>query len=275
MPKSRDEVTDGTEPRYAAGIAYERTGSGPTLLLVHGLGGTRRIWRPQLELLAAERDMIAVDMPGFGDSPPLEEKPTPWALAEALERMCAELGVERPHVAGNSLGGWAAIEMAKDDAAASLCLISPAGLWRRPLGPRLVNSRRWAKRLRPLLRGLTRSTAIRGAMLRTTLGRPENLTLEESRELIDGWVIAPGYDDANKEMRRHAATGLERVRVPTTIAWGDRDRLLRPPAPDRTPPRSRFVTMTGAGHTPNWDVPELLAEMLLEASGGSVRSEAA
>ncbi len=50
--------------------------------------------------------------------------------------MCAEIGVERPHVAGNSLGGWVALEMAKADAAASLCLISPAGLWRRPLGAR-------------------------------------------------------------------------------------------------------------------------------------------
>ena len=75
VASSRSEAS--TERGLRAGIAYERTGSGQPLLLIHGLGATRRIWDPQIERLAQERDVIAVDMPGFGDSPMLEGPATP------------------------------------------------------------------------------------------------------------------------------------------------------------------------------------------------------
>lgn len=253
------------------GIAFTRAGAGPPLLLIHGLGATRAIWRPQIDRLARERDVIAVDMPGFGDSPLLEETPTPWALGEAIARMCGELGIEAPHIAGNSLGGWVAIEMAKAGPARSLCLISPAGLWRRPLGPRKVDSRQWAHRLRPVMLAALRHRGAREAMLRTTVGRPENVPLADAKAMITAWIDAPGYDAANDEMRRYVCEDLDRVSVPTTIAWGELDRLVGPPRPERRPPGSRFVKLEGCGHTPNWDAPELIADLLLRTSstGGS------
>lgn len=257
------------EPLRAGGIAYERhglIGEGPPLLLIHGLGATGAIWRPQVARLARERDVITLDMPGFGQSALLEETPTPWALGAAITAMCEEIGVLRPHVAGNSLGGWVALEIAKAEHAASLCLISPAGLWRRPLGPRKVDSRKWAKRLRPLLGALARHRGAREAMLRTTVGRPERVPLDDARALIDAWITAPGYEAANAEMRRYVCEDLDRVRVPTTIAWGELDRLVGPPRPERRPPNSRFLKLEGCGHTPNWDEPDLISELLLEAS---------
>jgi pimeloyl-ACP methyl ester carboxylesterase len=257
-----------TEPAQAAGIAYERFGSGPPLVLVHGLGATRAIWRPQIERLAQERDVIAVDMPGFGDSPELEETPTPWALGAAITRMCTEIGVSRPHLAGNSLGGWVALEIAKAGEAASVCVISPAGLWRRPLGPRRVDSRRWARRLRPLIGLAVGNRAAREAMLRTAVGRPENVPPADARKLIDAWITAPGYDAANAEMRRYVCEDLDRVTVPTTIAWGELDRLVGPPRPERRPAHSRFIELEDCGHTPNWDAPERIGELLIETSAG-------
>ena len=193
----------GTIRGEAAGVVFERTGgpgAGPPLLLVHGLGASLRIWDPQVARLARERDVIAVDMPGFGDSPLLTggESPTPWALAAALARLCDELGIERPHVAGNSLGGWVAIEMAKRDEVSTLCLISPAGLWRRPLGPRARDTRGVAKRLKPLVGPLVRSRRGREALLRTTAARPALIPPGEARELITTWIDAPGYDAANQ-----------------------------------------------------------------------------
>ncbi len=255
-----------TEPGRRAGIAYERMGSGPPLLLIHGLGGTRGIWRPQLEELAREREVIAVDMPGFGESPPLPGRATPWAMAESIAGLCAELGIERPHVAGNSLGAWVAIELAKRDAASSLCLISPAGLWRRPLGPRRIDTQRWARRLRPLLAASLRLRVPREAMLKTTVGHPGKLSPADAREVVLGWVDAPGYEAANDEMRTHVCEGVELVDVPTTIAWGELDRLVGPPRPERRPPGSSFLVLRGCGHTPNWDEPALITELLLEAS---------
>jgi len=259
-------VDDGPRTGEAAGVAYERVGSGPSLVLIHGLGATRDIWRPVIGRLAEERDVVAVDMPGFGRSAELDEAPTPWAIAAAIARACAELGVERPHVAGNSLGGWVAVEMGKVGDAASLCLISPAGLWRRPLGNRSFDSQAWGKRLRPLLLGLTYVKPAREAMLRTSIGRPELVPADEARAAISAWIDGPGYEGANTEMRRHIATDLDRIEVPTTIVWGELDRLVGPPRPERRPPDTRFIQLPDVGHTPTWDDPELIAGLLLEAS---------
>jgi len=113
----------------AATLSYHRGGTGEPLLLLHGIGGSWRHWRPVLPALEAERDVVAVDLPGFGASPVLARgaEPTPAALAEAVAGLLDALGWEAPHVAGNSLGGWVALELAKLGRARSVCALSPAG----------------------------------------------------------------------------------------------------------------------------------------------------
>jgi pimeloyl-ACP methyl ester carboxylesterase len=251
-------------------VSYDRAGTGEPLVLIHGLGGSRLIWRPVFDRLAAERDVIAVDMPGFGGSPPLPDgnRPTALRLGEAVADLCDELGLRRPHYAGNSLGAWAALELAKQDRTASVCGISPAGLWRGPLGPRRFDARRLGLRLRPLLPLLMSSARARGALLRSTLAHPERLSRAEAKALVLDWLASPGYDAANIEMRTSVFEHPERVTVPTTIAWGAEDRLTRPPRRERMPPGSRYVVLEGCGHTPMWDDPDRIVELLLDASAG-------
>jgi pimeloyl-ACP methyl ester carboxylesterase len=252
-------------------VAYDRAGSGEPLVLIHGLGGSRRIWNPVLDRLAAERDVIALDLPGFGESPPLPEgtRATAANLGAAVGELCRELGLRRVHLAGNSLGAWAALELAKDGIAASVCGLSPAGLWRRPIGRRRRDPRKVGQRLRPLLPLLMRSARAREGMLRTTVARPERLSRQEARALIIDWLASPGYDEANTEMRAGVFEDPERVKVPTTIAWGAEDQLLRPPRPERMPAHTRYLVLEGCGHTPTWDDPERIAQLLLDASAYS------
>jgi pimeloyl-ACP methyl ester carboxylesterase len=256
-------------------IAYSRSGSGEPLVLIHGLGGSRRIWAPVIDRLAAERDVIAVDMPGFGESPelPAGTAPTAANLGAAIAHACAALGIERPHMAGNSLGAWAALELAKVGRAASVCAISPAGLWRRPLGPRRIDSHGWALRLRPVMPLLLASRRARRAFLRTTIARPERLTRAEAKGLVTDWLAAPAYEAANHEMRSHVFEHPELVTVPTTIACGSEDHLVAPPRRERMPPGSRYLVLEGLGHTPTWDDPPRVAELLLQASGGLAASD--
>ena len=256
-------------------VHLERRGSGPPLVLIHGLGGTHLIWTPVIDRLAAERDVIAVDLPGFGQSPTLPEgRPaSPANLAEALSAALAELGVERPHLVGNSLGGWVALEIAKAGRAASVCALSPAGLWRSPLGPREGDLRRVASRLRRLLPAALASPRLRVALLRTTMAHPERLSRAEATALIVDWLSSSGYEDANREMRSGTFEGAELVRVPVTIAWGAEDRLLRAPRPERMPPGSRYLVLEGCGHTPTWDDPERIISLILEASAGAPGAE--
>ena len=91
-----------------------RAGSGEPLVLLHGLGGSQTVWRPVVDLLAPEREVLTLDMPGFGGAPELPTgiEPSAANLAAAIQQRCATLGIDRPHVAGNSLGGWVALELA-------------------------------------------------------------------------------------------------------------------------------------------------------------------
>ncbi len=250
-------------------MALSAAGEREPLVLVHGLGGTRTVWDPVLELLAAEREPIVLEMPGFGAAPPLPDavEPTAANLAAALRERCLELGLERPHVAGNSLGGWVALEMGRAGWAASVTALSPAGLWRAPLGPRKGDTRRWARRLRPLVAAGLMVPALRRRMLATFAAHPERIPPAAGRELVLGWIDAAGYDGANRAMRTHVfdPAGYPEE-VPVTIAWGERDHLVGPPKPERRPAGARFTVLPGVGHTPMWDDPELVANTLLEGS---------
>lgn len=245
-----------------------RAGSGPTLVLIHGLGGTLVNWEPVMELLAPERDVIAVDMPGFGGSAPLPSGAAHSAVAmgHAVSAHLSSLGVQRPHLAGNSLGAWACLEMAADGKAASVCAISPAGLWRAPLGPRSFDARLHGKRLRPLVLAALRTPRGRRVFLGSTVARPELISAREAIRWVSAWLDAPAYDDANRLMRELTFDRAAEISVPVTIAWGAEDRLVRPPRRERIPAHARYVEVQGWGHTPTWDDPEGVARLLLEAS---------
>lgn len=253
------------------GLSQIRAGSGPPLVLIHGLGGALATWEPVLERLAPYRDVIAVDMPGFGGSDLLPPG-TPYSAVEmgrAITAHLGALGVERAHLAGNSLGAWVALEMAADGNGASVCGISPAGLWRKPLGPGSYDARRAGKRLRPLVLAALRTRRGREAVLRSTVARPQNLSAAEAVRWVSGWLDAPAYDAANECMRTLVFERRDDVTVPVTIAWGDRDRLTGPPRPERMPAHARYLLKEGWGHTPTADDPDGVARLLLEASAGS------
>jgi len=253
------------------------------LLLIHGLGGSRSIWEPVLPLLESEREVHAVDMPGFGATPPLPEgiEPTAANLARAVHEECARNGVERPHVAGNSLGGWVALEMGRFGWAASVTTLSPAGLWSKPLGEparggarMLLRGSPWVKAVRPFLPLALRIPAARRAALQSIAAKPERIPPDAARQLVLGWLDGEGYDAANRAMRSHIfdPAGYPEE-VPVTIAWCEKDRLLGPPKPHRRPAGARFLVLPGVGHTPTWDDPPLVAQTLLD--GSAVTSPAA
>jgi len=249
-------------------LNYERSGSGTPVVLLHGLGGYGGLWEPVVDRIGGRRDVIVPDLPGFGGSPPLEDgRPATAAdLAEPVAALCAELGIERPHVTGNSLGAWAALEMAKRGQVASVLGISPAGLWREPLGPRNVDSQGLGRRLRPLVSMLLRSEGGRERLLRTTMARPDLVPPADARDVVMNYLGAPGYAAAAEAMRAGAFEHDGMVDVPVTLVWGEEDRLVGRPSRTRMPPGASFSSVPGWGHTPTWDDPEGVANLILETS---------
>src|SRR3954471_16168047 len=155
-----------------------RAGSGDPLLLLHGLGLTWRCWRPVLHDLERAHDVVAMDLPGFGAAPPLPRgrRPTVAALSDAIEAALDDAGIESVHVAGNSLGGWIAIELARRGRASSVVALSPAGLELPPERLYVVSlnqgMRLRAMAAQPVVRPTAASDVARTALLAPMRSRP-------------------------------------------------------------------------------------------------------
>src|SRR5271168_3976263 len=111
-----------------------RGGTGTPLLLLHGIGAIWRAWSPVLPYLEPHHEVIVPTLHGHAGGPPLdsEVEPSVQALADGIEELLDRLGLQKVHIAGNSLGGWIGIELARRGRARSLVLLSPAGAWRSP-----------------------------------------------------------------------------------------------------------------------------------------------
>src|SRR3954453_22889756 len=120
--------------RRSGRLNFVRAGEGPPLLLLHSLGGSLIQWSPVMDRLAAEHEVIAVDMPGFGESPELPPGVEPRAanLATAALDFYDSLGVDgKPAVAGISLGGWPAVDCARRGGVRAVVPLCPTGFGKR------------------------------------------------------------------------------------------------------------------------------------------------
>lgn len=114
---------------------FSDQGQGRPLVLLHGIGMSGRAWKPIIPILAQQRRVIVFDTAGFGHSPllPSGVSPTTTNLVLVLADNLRSIGIHEPvDIAGNSLGGWMALEAAKRGLARSVVAISPAGLWEHP-----------------------------------------------------------------------------------------------------------------------------------------------
>lgn len=256
-------------------IAFERHGSGPPLVLVHGLGHRRQAWDAVLDLLTPHREVIIPDLPGHGESQPLElaGKQPVRAMADQIIALLDELGLRRPHVAGNSLGGALALVLAADGRASSVTGLSPAGFWRSDLEigyARAVFTASWAagRAIMPLVPAMSRSAAGRGLLYGTMVARPGRITPEQARGDVPAFVAARPATRLVFAAPEQFVSSV-RADVPVTIAWGAKDRVL--PASGAKIARQRiphatFVRLPGCGHVPMTDDPGLVAKVLLTGS---------
>ena len=256
----------------ATGIVYEHRGHGETLLLLHGTGGSHRHWAPVQPRLAAHHALITVDLPGHGDSdpPPDDADHTP---------LLDELDLDAAHVAGDSVGGWTALELAKLGRARSVTAIAPAGLWRRR-DPWRCSFKLWGMyRLGRLITPLTerglRTEAGRRRLLRGTVAKPLNLSAEDARDLIETYNSTPSFTKHLAQTRRARFRNGASIQVPVTVAWGDAERLIprRARRQDELPPHTEMVTLSGCGHLPFWDDPEQVARTILETTARAADTE--
>jgi len=250
-------------------LAHETAGSGPPLLLLHGLGSCKEMWRPVVPLLAREREVVALDLPGFGETPAGPRSVE--GLAEAVAEFAAGLGFERPHVAGNSMGGGIALALGAMGRVRSACAVSPIGFAtdREAAYARgvLTVTRVLSSAVAPAADTVVKGRLARAATFSHIAARPWRIPAADAALWVRACAEAPAFWDLLRE-----APGWDVVppSCPTTVAWGERDRLLiysrQARRARRILPRAEHVTLTGCGHVPTWDDPEQVARVILEAS---------
>lgn len=256
-------------------LSLTRSGAGEPLVLLHALGASRRAWAPVLPALAARFDVLAPDLPGFGGSPPLpaDVEPSPDALARTVSDLLTDLGIDRPHVVGNSLGGWIALELAGIRPVASLALLSPAGLWRRGT-PRydrvsLRMSRRLARSAPTVLSRIVGHPLGRALVLGQSHGRPRHMTAEQARAVIHDVGTCPGFDATlTATLERHYASHGP-LGAPVTVAFGTRDLILLPWQSrhlDELPRDTIVRALPRCGHFPMADDPAAVVAAIIAST---------
>jgi pimeloyl-ACP methyl ester carboxylesterase len=250
-------------------VNHIRCGTGTPLVLIHGIGHRWQAWEPVLGRLSAFHDVIALDLPGFGGSPvPAAGMPVDMpATVTAIGAVFAHLGLDRPHVAGNSLGGAIALELAATGRVASATAFSPAGFFTAAERRRALAILRALRAGSYLPVGLQKVAPWRAVSVASLVARPGRLTADR----LVGDTLAlrrgAGFGTVARAARGYAFAGDPPV--PVTVGWGAKDRIFRPHQAERVRqllPRARVVALPGCGHIPMSDDPDLVASLIVETT---------
>ncbi|MCL2544157.1 MAG: alpha/beta fold hydrolase [Nocardioidaceae bacterium] len=263
-------------------LKHEVVGSGDPLVLVHGIGHRRQGWYPVLDRLSEQRTVVLFDLPGHGQSHDLvtNGRPITEVLHDELIGLLDQLGLDHPHIAGNSLGGRIALEAAADDLVASATALSPAGFWRgsadfaytRALFASVVTAGRAAG---PLVPTLARSTAGRAALVGWIHSHPSRV--DSSLVIGDARNMVRSRPALRTIIRQ--ATVFDRPipeHIPVTVAWAEHDHVLPRYQAKRAAaqlPDAQHLMLSGVGHVPMPDDPSMVAEVLLQGSSQGMREE--
>jgi pimeloyl-ACP methyl ester carboxylesterase len=265
-------------------VAYERHGAGEPVVLLHGLGMDLHAWDPVVPLLIGDHEVIAIDLPGFGRSPDWPagvRRDLPTATA-VLGAVFTALGVERPHVVGHSLGGLIGLRLGQARLARTVTALAPAGFWNtaeRRYAFAIMSAVRGAARTLPpaAIVRLSETTFGRAALTGTLYGDPSGSSPEDVVTCLRTLREAVGFNATLRAGRARDLFTGDIAGVPVTIAWGTADRILPARQAKRAKealPMARLVWLTGCGHVPMNDAPDLVARTILETTHRNSRQKA-
>lgn len=258
-------------------LHHVRRGSGSPLLLVHGLGAGWRSWTPIIDDLAEHREVIAVDLPGFGETPPLTGEVSIATLTDAVADFIREQGLDGVATVGQSMGGRMVLELARRGVGGDTVALDPGGFWNdrelRIFGATLRPSIALVRALRPMLPTLLGTAAGRTLLLTQLSARPWALSRETVLPDVRGLADAPATGAAMDALtegpkQRGAPAGSAPGRV--TIGWGRRDRVTVPKQAARATelfPDAALHWFERCGHFPQWDAPHEATRLILERTG--------
>ncbi|HEX8100974.1 MAG TPA: alpha/beta fold hydrolase [Solirubrobacteraceae bacterium] len=254
---------------------WHRGGSGPPLVLLHGFTDTWRCWELVLPALERRHEVLALTLAGHAGGPPIEGEVTDASLADAVERTMDELGWETAHFAGNSLGGYVALQLAARGRARSVVALAPAGGWAEgdtAFADALGHFRTMQELLEtaaPLAEQIASTPAGRQRAMSHVAERTEHLPADLVAHEMRGAAACGAVFPFIEHAERHG-WNLDggRITCPVRVVWGREDKLcVLPGAAARYRrdwvPQADWVELDGVGHCPQLDVPLEAAQLIL------------
>ncbi|MBB5957162.1 pimeloyl-ACP methyl ester carboxylesterase [Saccharothrix tamanrassetensis] len=255
---------------------YHKGSTGAPLVLIHGIGGTWRIWEPVVPLLEASLPVLAPTLAGHwgGAGPPGGKWPTVNSMADDVETLMNGLGIGKAHVVGHSMGGAVALELLRRRRALSVLALCPGVAWpglgqRVSLFLRLTLGYGKARTIAPRAELLLRNRWVRRFVFRTFLAEPEALSPAVAAMLSRGMAYCPAY--FRTMMAVGASSGIRPLRVhPGTVRliWAANDRVV-PVSQFREALLERVgalpeTVVEGVGHLLMFDDPRRTARLVLD-----------
>ncbi|WP_139978577.1 alpha/beta fold hydrolase [Nocardioides litoris] len=253
------------------------TGTGEPLLLLHPFTTSHDVWAEVVPTLAQEHEVVAATLPGHWGGPPLRRRDVSLqAYADGVETLLDELGWDTCHLAGNSIGGWLAFELAQRGRARSVTAIAPAGSWTKWSREEIVVAGKFAGLYAAALLGhalgeRALDLPLHSLVLKTVSHHPRRVSRERADNFVRAASRCPSFlPFILSEVRSSDATdvrGLDRE-VPVRLVLCERDLLL-PPKRYGAPyaaamPDADVVTLADIGHIPMFEDPDLVAATILE-----------
>ena len=257
---------------------HVRCGRGRPLLLIHGLGSSWRSWVPILDVLAAEREVIAVDLPGFGKTPPLRGEVSIRTLADAVTDFLTAkhfLGVD---AVGSSMAARLVLELARRGGLlGAVVSLDPGGFWRgwerHAFYASIWASIRLVRLLQPIMPSLTRNAVARTLLFTQFSAHPWRLSPRVTLDEMRSYAASPSFDELLRQLaygETQQGAPPNSIPHPLVIGWGRRDRVCFPRQAMRALalfPDARLHWFEHCGHFPQWDVPQETARVILAATG--------
>ncbi|XWW45529.1 alpha/beta fold hydrolase [Fibrella sp. USSR17] len=259
---------------------FTRTGSGKPLLLIHGIGSSHHSWDLIINDLATHRDVLAIDLPGFGDTAPLDGETSIRTLADAVTDFLREKDLLGIDAVGSSMGARLVLELARRGGVlGSVVSLDPGGFWEGWEIPFFYYSVRLSAQLvdslQPVLPSLTDNPITRSLLFAQFSARPwalpSPIALQELRTFTPTPTFAELLDNlAHGEKQRGAPAGT--LQEPLVIGWGRQDRVCLPGQAKRALtlfPDAQLHWFEKCGHFPQLDVPEQTVDLILAVTDGT------
>ena len=250
----------------------EKNPGNPALVLVHGLGSAGNIWKSLVGKLSPHFNVIAVDLPGHGSAEIHPNEPVdPRSLAQAILDAVDAHDFDEMHVAGNSLGGWIALEMGAlaPTKVKSVTALAPAGLWHQPptgtLPPSFFDARILAKISQHFMRLAFHLPPLKAIGYRKITHLWRELSFESCRDSVLAMANSKGYMPLWRGLRGRRFESKIAEEVKVSIIFGDYDLTLPEEIAQEksiAPEHSHWVVVDNCAHVIMWNYPDMTVDFI-------------